>query len=130
MVQLIEDETFAEALIKAEEASWEVPYELCGIVVQSIEELIQLFPENDRFGPVRKARRDKNEKFVRYERPIRADTNLSKYVAYGCDECNEIIMGPPKIITETNVFTFLDGRYNPGYYCGECNTHIYELTTL
>ncbi len=57
--------------------------------------------------------------------------SLSTKIAYECNSCKKIILGPPKIRDDTSIHDNipLSGRLGYNIYCSKCNAHLYECTS-
>lgn len=106
--------------------------ELIGLKVNNLEELIEKFPESknhsnaylreqcngvEGFHSILKGY-NPYESLKGFNIYSRKDKNKISNIAYGCHECNKIIIGPPKITISEDLI----GNVGPAeYYCVNCN---------
>jgi hypothetical protein len=127
---LIPKETPAEVWMKIELNDWiYYPEEFKDHVVDSLDELKELLVE--KYGPdfglydiVQKDRKE-NEDFVRYHGLTKGA--LGTDLAYGCDFCEKIIIGPPRMELRDDV-DVLSGSQGLEYHCTNCNELIRKKT--
>ena len=118
-------------LASIERTKWDIiPRDLIGIVVDSIEELQRLLPEDNISGGIYLRMREGGIKFAdridlgfdRYSRDDKLFGSGHGDVAYGCPKCEKIIIGPPRI----------EGNTGKGVscYCTNCGANILSKTLI
>jgi hypothetical protein len=125
--------TGADIMEEFERSGWRVPEGGIGKIVDTLAELQQLLPADERWSEVIKRESIEGKKlfglqrahgFVRY---AREDLGLggTYYVAYGCNSCNKIVVDVPKL-EPTSTKALLAGRESLDYSCGNCGALLYE----
>jgi len=116
-------------LASLERSRWDiVPQDLVGRVVDNLEELQILLPEDETNGEVYLSRHEDGKcvfesldlGFDRYSRRYKPfdpeDGSEDMDVAHGCPKCEKIVIGPPKIKESIGKGVNCN--------CGNCNANI------
>ncbi|MBI4143637.1 hypothetical protein HY486_00115 [Candidatus Woesearchaeota archaeon] len=109
-------------------SQWNVPKELEGKVLLSLDELQRLFPPGNGFDKVKETQVGSNRYHIKYIRPFKCKSAGGLYVGYKCCLCKNVIVGPPDIKTEEMGESALAGREGLDFYCRHCNEPLGELT--
>ncbi|MBU1201280.1 MAG: hypothetical protein KJ583_02230 [Nanoarchaeota archaeon] len=124
----------AEIFRNQELDRWKVPKGLDGIVVKNLDELRKRLPSDETYGGIFLSQKNEGYKsgeygpgFNRYSRPLKKYPRLSVDAAYNCNNCDNIIIGAPKISAVNNIGP-LSGREGIDYVCGNCETVMSEKT--
>lgn len=125
---------------------FDVPLELQGRVLDTLEEVKELFPASDD-GKVRWGEVYLNETLTSdgvgngiqiYSRPLTlvgkgSDKEFNaepRHVAYKCGgSCGKYVIGPPRAEHVDNI-GFLAGRVGNDYYCTNCGDLIVQMTFI
>ena len=100
-----------------------VPYNMSSKKITN-NELEELFPENKDI-PVDKIKTiEETDNFIFY------GLNGWDLKAYKCKKCDELLMGPPKIVDDTSIRRGipLSGRLGYDVYCANCNEYFFGST--
>lgn len=113
-----------------ERARWFVPGRRNYGLIVRVEELEELFPEDDSYRVVCSFVdcRDFGLKYVLFGRESKADRIFDQRVAYQCDECDNVFVGPPNII-DFDSFDATGSYKRKGYdlYCLDCCSHLNRI---
>ena len=138
-MDLVPKITQSEVWRDLEILSWKHPFELKGRVLDSLDELKELIPQREFYGSIGQGQIE-TENFIRYYRKDEK-LNITEYLAYGCNECGKIIIGPPRIevrdtIAKTELLgslediksapDLLSGIQDLAYHCTNCDSLIKE----
>ncbi len=123
------EESHLELMRRLELDRWDVPRELDRVVVQSLDELRQRLPEDEKWGRIvgegnRENGKGRLKGFERYLRGSKVVSSAS-FVGYKCGECQHIVIGPPQIEAEDTI-ALLAGRRALVYSCGNCYSTMHE----
>ena len=109
------------SIIKNHLSQWDFSRDLSGMVLKSLDELVNYFPQDGGFSLVYLRLSQKGLDgifgFDRYARKSLGG-HLVVDVAYGCYGCSNIIIGPPQI-------TLLASGKGLDYFCLACDGHLY-----
>ncbi|GEM_PF-5247399 len=107
--------------------SWQVPANLEGRVLETLQELRALLPADKEHKKVEELRGVRSFRVY-----IQKETRTGKYnkVAYGCPACKKIMTNPPEIHIEDSVSPLhpLSGRKGLDFYCTNCSTQMDQIT--
>lgn len=126
--------TGADIMAELERSGWKVPDSDIGKIVNTLTELEQLLPADERCGAVFEKERIAGRRlfglehahgFVRY---AREDLGLGGIysVAYGCNHCHKIIVDVP-VLEPRSSEALVAGGENLEYHCGNCDALLYEM---
>ena len=103
----------------------DVSSDLACKVVDSLEELKELFPENDEFGEIIeiKEKEYQGRKYIQYGSINKGHFKSLEPVAYKCDCCDKIVIGPPRVGDDTSIKDGHPLSGSLGWYvsCTNCN---------
>lgn len=115
-----------------ERIKWQnVSSEYSGKIV-SLDGLKKIFPADEKYSEVEVLREEDN--YVVYGRKYKAIKKpsflLEDFIAYHCNFCSELIIGPPKIVDDLSIRNGipLSGRKGYDIYCRNCGSRLYEHT--
>ena len=105
-------------------------YNNLGLIVISLHALRKKFPATRTWGPVEQGPSEPKKGmylgFARYKHLNKAE-EISPYIAYGCNDCKKLVIGPPRIeVSDTLGVHRLSGSENMTYFCAYCAAPLYH----